>query len=333
MNCLCEKDSGLFSSHSMSHYAIGCPSWGTSESEFQQSPVSKSLSLKVDVLPQQYHKSKTLSFQFQEQDSSSTQSTGESYPEVGSAQTGQISVHHDSSTGSTINRTGGKSVGFVIRPSMGSQEQEFTFPPPLQDHGQSFAHMAYHYAGPSYSGLIAAAYSPQSKHMGTAPVRIPLPFDLREEPIYVNSKQYHAILRRRQYRAKLEAHNKAVKDRKPYLHESRHLHALKRARGAGGRFLNTKKIQDHTSANHGLNVCNSAHLSLSRNISQSQMHHAENYRDGISTTTCSDDTYASSGDEIFLKHGYPSHTERDMQSYTADKGGGVNHRRRLSVYM
>ena len=48
--------------------------------------MSKSLSLKVDVLPQQCHKSKTFSFQFQEQDASSTKSIDQSYPKVGTAQ-------------------------------------------------------------------------------------------------------------------------------------------------------------------------------------------------------------------------------------------------------
>lgn len=53
---------------------------------------------------------------------------------------------------------------------------------------------------------------------GTAPTRIPLPLDLAEDgPIYVNAKQYRGILRRRQYRAKLEEKNKLVKSRKVML--------------------------------------------------------------------------------------------------------------------
>jgi nuclear transcription factor Y alpha len=75
MKCLCEKDSA----HSTSHHVFGCPSWGTSsESEVQQTSMSKSLSFKVEALPQKCHNSKALSFQFQEQDSSSTQSSGSS---------------------------------------------------------------------------------------------------------------------------------------------------------------------------------------------------------------------------------------------------------------
>uniref|UniRef100_A0A5S6Q5R8 Nuclear transcription factor Y subunit n=1 Tax=Trichuris muris TaxID=70415 RepID=A0A5S6Q5R8_TRIMR len=57
-----------------------------------------------------------------------------------------------------------------------------------------------------------------------------------EEPFYVNAKQYKRIMQRRLVRGKLESEGRIPKKRRKYLHESRHLHALNRVRGEGGRF-------------------------------------------------------------------------------------------------
>lgn len=76
----------------------------------------------------------------------------------------------------------------------------------------------------------------------TQPVMAPLysrvPIQSEEEqPMYVNAKQYHRILKRRQARAKQDSMNPNHRKRGGYLHQSRHNHACKRPRGEGGRFL------------------------------------------------------------------------------------------------
>ncbi|KAJ7963226.1 Nuclear transcription factor Y subunit A-3 [Quillaja saponaria] len=335
MKSTCEKGPGLSAADSISPYVIGHQSWGAStESNGQQSSASKSLSLKIGVQPQHSHNSKLLTFQFQDQDSTSSQSTAQSYPEVGSAQ----SVYYG---------TQGQPVSDFIKSVSARGTQDFSFPLSQMNQNQPIAHIAFHHAKPYFGGLLGATYGPQatiyqSQVMGIAPVRVPLPLDLTEaEPIYVNAKQYHAILRRRQYRAKVEAQKKLIRGRKPYLHESRHLHALKRARGSGGRFLNTKKPQESKLllTSHGLDVFGCTQLHPSRNMSESEASQLENYKDGASTTSCSDVTSVSNSDYIFQHRqsdfrfsGYPSGTDRSMLGNSVDMHGGGN-QHRISVLM
>ncbi|XP_020216552.1 nuclear transcription factor Y subunit A-7 [Cajanus cajan] len=123
--------------------------------------------------------------------------------------------------------------------------------------GHAMVPAVYPYPDPYYRSIFATydtqTYPPQAysgqpmvhlQLMGIQQAGVPLPTDAVEEPVFVNAKQYRGILRRRQSRAKAESEKKVTRNRKPYLHESRHIHALRRPRGCGGRFLNSKKDEN-----------------------------------------------------------------------------------------
>ncbi|XP_074269360.1 nuclear transcription factor Y subunit A-7-like [Silene latifolia] len=228
----------------MSHLYSNHPQWWTSNDQNMSESLSKGLSLKVDSPPQLHLNAMPLGFQLHGQDSSSSQSTQSNPDLTAAAGTHSQDLCLSSESGQEVsggNNLGGMKPVYMMGHPGTSPNTAHT------NYGLPTACMPHHGGDPYFNGYLPAYGSTplfQSQMMGVTNARVPLPLDISEdEPIYVNAKQYHGILRRRQSRAKLEAQNKLIKARKPYLHESRHRHALNRVRGTGGRFLSTKKMQ------------------------------------------------------------------------------------------
>ncbi|PWZ36603.1 Nuclear transcription factor Y subunit A-3 [Zea mays] len=254
-------------------------------------------------------------------DRDSSSESDRSHQEASAAS--ESSPNEHTSTQSDNDEDHGKDNQDTMKPVLSLGKEGSAFLAPKLHYSPSFACIPYT-ADAYYSGVgVSTGYAPHAivhpQQNDTTNTPGMLPVEPAEEPIYVNAKQYHAILRRRQTRAKLEAQNKMVKNRKsfdyqysrfflgldhiqrevplatisvglsydlnfllancsglvspsifvraivlllqlynlygkytlqscissqPYLHESRHRHAMKRARGSGGRFLNTKQLQE-----------------------------------------------------------------------------------------
>jgi nuclear transcription factor Y alpha len=113
-----------------------------------------------------------------------------------------------------------------------------------QQMGRRISHVASPVGVPPQGGMNGPTRGPGGSM--APPAQLPPSQDAGETqdtPLYVNAKQFHRILKRRSARQKLEEQLRLTsKARKPYLHESRHNHAMRRPRGPGGRFLTSEEV-------------------------------------------------------------------------------------------
>ncbi|XWS72230.1 hypothetical protein CRYUN_Cryun02cG0022100 [Craigia yunnanensis] len=314
--------------HSLSHLSVSYPPWWNSNEQQIARSLPQNISLKVETPSQLYHNAKHLDFQLLDRESTSAQAIGQSHHEVGVI--GVTSSQCYSSESGQVESCG-KDIEAQVKPVFLLNNPNTLFSPSHPNYNHSMASVRYPYADAYFGGLFSTPYGQQvinqAQLAGSAPTRIPLPPDLAEDgPIYVNAKQYHGILRRRQYRAKLEAQNKLVKSRKPYLHESRHIHALKRVRGSGGRFLSKKKLQQPDQILNKSSHCISDVSCLDQKNSRSELE-SHCFRTGTaeyagSSTSCSDISIVSKNDGNFQQ---PEHRFSDISPRMGSMRNGIQH--------